>query len=262
MILQKKNQLNTLFYTWGILCEGWNYLNLPTVAVKMEMMPPGSVEKWHGHRFSDQMFFIMSGTAFIEIQNESMNLIQNESVHIPPRHLHRIVNNTKEDLKFLVVTAPNNLFDRIEMHHYKDERKEIFKELNLAWIRQYFSVESADMEVLSDPYGQIVSKGGFVFYAMDKDVVHGVAALIKIEEGIFELAKMAVADTERGKGTGNMLMDYTVIMAKMHQMKKIILYSNRSLFSAIHLYKKFGFVEVPLEPGRYKRADIKMELTM
>ncbi len=259
MILQRKNQLNTLFYTWGKLCEGWHYLSIPSVGVKLEMMPKDSIEKWHGHRFADQMFFIMSGQALIELQDEQMLLQENESVHIPPRRLHRILNPTDGDIKFMIVTAPNNLFDRIEMKHHNSELREYFKDLNVAWIEEYFKVEPIDMKILSDPEGEITSKGGFIFYAMEEDKVLGVAALIKMEEGVFELGKMAVAESERGKGVGNMLMDYVMIMAAKHKVKKLLLYSNRSLVSAIHLYKKYGFVESPLEPGRYKRADIKME---
>ena len=259
MILQRKNQLNTLFYTWGMLCEGWHYLSIPSVGVKMEMMPHGSMEKWHGHRFADQMFFIMQGKAYIELHDESMKLLPNESVHIPPRRIHRITNQEEEDLKFLIITAPNNLFDRIEFRHYKDEWKDEFKNLNLAWIKQYFKVEPVDLEILSDPHGMIISKGGYIFCAVEEGVILGVAALIKLDEGVYELGKMAVIENERGKGTGSMLMDYTMFMAKTHQARKLVLYSNTSLAPAIHLYKKYGFVEVPMEPGRYKRANIKME---
>ena len=40
----------------------------------------------------------------------------------------------------------------------------------------------------------------------------------------------------------------------------MILYSNKKLESAIHLYRKYGFVEVELEEGLYERANVKMEL--
>ncbi|MDO7619507.1 MAG: GNAT family N-acetyltransferase, partial [Flavobacteriaceae bacterium] len=40
-----------------------------------------------------------------------------------------------------------------------------------------------------------------------------------------------------------------------------ILYSSRQLENAIHLYRKKGFVEIPVEKEvHYERCDIKMEL--
>jgi len=47
--------------------------------------------------------------------------------------------------------------------------------------------------------------------------------------------------------------------AKQKGIQKLILYSNRKLKSAIHLYENFGFIEIPVEEGVYERADIKME---
>jgi ribosomal protein S18 acetylase RimI-like enzyme len=41
----------------------------------------------------------------------------------------------------------------------------------------------------------------------------------------------------------------------------ILLYSSTKLIPAIALYRKLGFVEVPLD-GPYKRSDIKMELKL
>ena len=44
---------------------------------------------------------------------------------------------------------------------------------------------------------------------------------------------------------------------------KLILYSNRVLENAIYIYKKYGFVEIPIKEGSpYKRADIKMVLKL
>jgi ribosomal protein S18 acetylase RimI-like enzyme len=54
-------------------------------------------------------------------------------------------------------------------------------------------------------------------------------------------------------------MLHCIEIAKQKGIKKLLLYSNRRLLPAIYLYKKFDFVEVPLEDGVYERADIKME---
>ena len=46
-------------------------------------------------------------------------------------------------------------------------------------------------------------------------------------------------------------------------LKKIILYSNKKLKNAIHLYLKYNFIEIALEDNcPYVRANIKMELSI
>jgi ribosomal protein S18 acetylase RimI-like enzyme len=133
------------------------------------------------------------------------------------------------------------------------------KTLNLEWLKKYFKVEPKDEIVLSDPQGQIIDKGGMIFYAKYNDEIVGTVSLIKIDNMTFELSKMAVTDGVQGLGIGKKLMLHCLAIAEAKGMEKLILYSNRKLLSAIHLYEKFGFVEVPLEDGVYERADIKME---
>lgn len=133
------------------------------------------------------------------------------------------------------------------------------KTLNLEWLTKYFKVEPKDEIVLSDPQGQIIDKGGMIFYAQHNDVIIGTFSLIKIDDSTFELSKMAVTHGAQGLGVGTKMLQHCIAIAQDNNWCKLILYSNRKLVSAIHLYKKFGFVEVSLENGVYERADIKME---
>jgi ribosomal protein S18 acetylase RimI-like enzyme len=73
---------------------------------------------------------------------------------------------------------------------------------------------------------------------------------------------MAVQDGVQGLGIGKKLILHCLAIAKEKGIEKLILYSNRKLLPAIHLYEKYGFLEVPLEGGVYERADIKMERTI
>lgn len=133
------------------------------------------------------------------------------------------------------------------------------KTLNLEWLKKYFKVEPKDELVLSDPQGQIIDKGGMIFYAKYNDEIVGTVSLIKIDDTTFELSKMAVTDGLQGLGIGKKLVEHCLAFAKERNIQKLILYSNRKLEPAIHLYKKHGFVEIELENGIYERADIKME---
>ncbi len=145
---------------------------------------------------------------------------------------------------------------------FQPELAPYFTKLNHAWIEKYFSVEPMDHKILSDPENEIIKKGGHIFFAtINKDVV-GTFALLKIEEGIYELSKMAVDESFHGKKIGNKLLAYCIGMCRKLDAKKLVLYSNTKLEPAIHLYKKYGFREILLDTSEYKRSNIKMELAI
>lgn len=155
-----------------------------------------------------------------------------------------------------------NLDKRILIIPFSPDLKEAIKVLNLEWLKKYFKVEAQDDLVLSDPQGEIIDKGGMVFYAKYDSKIVGTISLLKIDETTFELSKMAVTDGVQGLGIGHKLMEHCLAFARQKGIKKLLLYSNRLLSPAIYLYQKFGFQEVPLEKSLYERADIKMELTL
>jgi ribosomal protein S18 acetylase RimI-like enzyme len=149
--------------------------------------------------------------------------------------------------------------DKIEIIDFSPGLKEPIKTLNYEWLEKYFRVEKSDIVSLSNPQEYIIDKGGFIFYAKLNDEIVGTASLLKKSDTTFELGKMAVTGRAQGKGIGTILLEHCIAVARQLQMQKLILYSNKSLGSAIHLYRKYGFVEIELEEGLYERANIKME---
>jgi ribosomal protein S18 acetylase RimI-like enzyme len=149
--------------------------------------------------------------------------------------------------------------NQVKIIPFSIELKEPIKTLNLEWLHKYFKVEPKDEKVLSDPQGEIIDKGGMIFYAQYNTKIVGTVSLLKIDDTTFELSKMAVSDGNQGLGIGKKLMVHCLNHAKEKGIQKLILYSNRILLPAIQLYESFGFVEIPVESGVYERADIKME---
>lgn len=145
-----------------------------------------------------------------------------------------------------------------EIQYAKD-----FRALNLAWLEKYFWVEPHDEEVLGKPEKYIIGPGGQIFLVQDKNQIIGTVALMKISEGVFELTKMAITPAAQGKKLGQLLMNHTLEYARNQGWKKLIIYSNRKLENAIHIYRKYGFKEIPIEENNpYARGDIKMELVL
>lgn len=136
------------------------------------------------------------------------------------------------------------------------------KILNIEWLEKFFEVEESDKKMLSNPQKYIIDKGGNIFYAKFKNQIVGTVTLLKIDEFTFELSKMAVTEKFQGLGIGKRLMEYCINFAKKNKIKKLLLYSNTILVTALKMYKKFGFTEVNLDSSIYKRSNIKMEKVM
>jgi N-acetylglutamate synthase-like GNAT family acetyltransferase len=151
---------------------------------------------------------------------------------------------------------------QVKIIPFSSDLKEYIKTLNKEWLQKYFRVEEKDEIVLSNPQEEIIDKGGMIFYAKYNEEILGTVSLMKVDETTFELSKMAVSDKAQGLGIGNKLLVHCLAVAEENNIKKLFLYSNRILLPAIHLYEKFGFIEVPLGNVSYERADIKMEKIM
>jgi putative acetyltransferase len=142
---------------------------------------------------------------------------------------------------------------------YREEFRNAFAELNRDWIEKYFVLEDEDLEVLSDPRGRILESVGQVFFVLADGVVQGTCAVLR-HGADCEIAKMAVAPAARGRGFGDLLMDAAMSFAAEMGVRRVIIVSNTSLEPAIRLYRKHGFVEVPMSgDGRYQRANIRLE---
>ena len=147
-------------------------------------------------------------------------------------------------------TSQITTFSESEKHH--------FKTLNTEWLIKFFEVEPIDHQVLNHPQKEIIDKGGHIFYIADNNIIVGTVALIKIDHVTFELSKMAVKSEVQGLGYGKKMMEFCFDFCVKNNIKNLILYSNKRLESAIHIYRKVGFVEIPIQENLYKRADIKM----
>ncbi len=149
----------------------------------------------------------------------------------------------------------------IEIISYRPEHQPWFEKLNRDWIEKYFLMEPIDFEVLQHPEEHILKNGGTIFMgAYNKEIV-GTAAVKFVEPGTYEFTKMAVDEKFQGKKIGKAIAVAAINWSKEKSAKKIILYSSTKLETAIAMYRKLGFIEIPLD-GPYKRSDIKMELQL
>jgi putative acetyltransferase len=134
-----------------------------------------------------------------------------------------------------------------------------FIRLNELWIAETFELEEADRQLASDPY-QIVREGGHILSLVENGDVVGVCALFRESPTRFQLARMVVEPSQRGKGYGDVLIEAAIAQARQSGAESVYLLSNTVLQPAISLYRKHGFYTVtegahPI----YARCNIVME---
>ena len=141
------------------------------------------------------------------------------------------------------------------------EHAAAFKQLNLAWITEHWTVEAADLKALDSPFESIIDVGGAILIGELDSAVVGTVALIPLEEGTLELAKMTVSKTARGTGLGFALGEAALARAKAMGAQKVYLESNTILTPALSLYEKLGFQILPddARTSPYERCNIRME---
>ena len=148
----------------------------------------------------------------------------------------------------------------IQIVNYQPHHKEDFKRLNIQWISQYFEIEPLDVQQLDHPDEYILSKGGKIYFAEQKGKIIGTVALKKVTNTKFELSKMAVSPNHQGMGVGQKMGEHLIEEAKQLGCKTLFLESNQQLVAALKLYKKLGFIEVPVGNTPYSRSNFRGEL--
>ncbi|PST82083.1 MarR family transcriptional regulator [Pedobacter yulinensis] len=153
---------------------------------------------------------------------------------------------------------------KVTIIDYTPAHREVFRELNEAWISAYFKIEEADRRALGDPEGYILKKGGHILVACYNGDPIGVCALIRMDDPDyqFELAKMAVSPEARGKNIGFLLGQAIKAKARELGAHKLYLESNTRLKPAIGLYQKLGFRKISGRSTPYERCDIQMDCAL
>lgn len=153
---------------------------------------------------------------------------------------------------------------KIEFFPYSPELAHHFKSINQQWIEEMFEMEETDNAVLNHPQKQIIEPGGQIFFAKHPDHgIVGTCALMKQEDGVFELTKMGVLPSARGLKVGEALLRHALEQAEEMGIPYLFLLTNKDCQAAIHLYEKLGFKhsqEVMDRFGEeYDRCDVAMK---
>jgi ribosomal protein S18 acetylase RimI-like enzyme len=152
--------------------------------------------------------------------------------------------------------------NRLLIVDYEKKYQPFFEAFNRQWIEEYFEMEPVDEFVLTNPEKAILEAGGAILMAIYDGAVAGTVGLRKVDDSTYEFTKMAVDKNFRRKGIGEALSYASFEKAAALGATNVILYSNTKNAAAIKLYEKLGFRHVPVEPGVYERANVKMIIAL
>lgn len=151
----------------------------------------------------------------------------------------------------------------LTIHAYRDDLAQAFHDINAQWIGAMYRLEPTDRDVLEHSFERIIAPGGDILFVEAEGLgIVGACALQRTGEDQYELTKMGVLDTARGRGAGAFLLDAVIARARAMGARRLYLLSNAKSAAAIHLYEKAGFRHDPgimAEFGaRYERCNVAM----
>lgn len=144
---------------------------------------------------------------------------------------------------------------------YEKKYKKDFIEMNKQWISEMFVMEQQDIDVLEN-FEKAIERGGQIFFAVDEaDEVLACCLIAPLTNGEWEIEKFCAKGMYTGTGAGSACLRACIEYAKERHVEKIVIVSNRKCTHAVGLYRKYGFVEVPVDKEKfpYERADIAFE---
>lgn len=146
----------------------------------------------------------------------------------------------------------------IEIVEYEPGHQRYFEAFNRAWIEELFDMEPVDEWVLANPDKAILEPGGAILMAYVDNTPAATVGLRKVDDETFEFTKMAVDKNFKRRGVGEAISKASFRKAATLGAKTLILYTNTANTGAVPLYEKLGFRHTNVEPGIYKRANVKM----
>ena len=148
----------------------------------------------------------------------------------------------------------------MEIIQYRSEYRKDFVELNTAWLERFYTVEPFDREMM-DRVEELIQGGGMVYFALENGKVIATCMTVPLDGDRWEMCKLAAVGQYTGTGAGSAVFKACMDYAIYNGAKKLSLISCRALAPAIHIYRKFGFEEVPLNKYFWgaEKADIEME---
>lgn len=145
----------------------------------------------------------------------------------------------------------------MEIVPYDPKYRDSFIEMNTEWITKMFVMEDIDRRIL-EGVDEMVAKGARVYFAIDEAGEPLACCMIQpLEVGEWEIAKFCARGMSSGTGAGSACLKACMDFAQEERIPRIVIVTNHRCEAAIHIYRKFGFRDMPVDKEKFpwERAD-------
>ena len=126
---RRSNQMKVLNTDLG------KQLEASSVGARLWRLEPGQASTRHRHRNQEELYVLLEGTGRIRLGDEVLTLSPLDAIVVDPRTVRQVFNDTGEDALWLMVGAPPEAANTLEMteeqltHMYPDGPKALPPEL-------------------------------------------------------------------------------------------------------------------------------------
>jgi mannose-6-phosphate isomerase-like protein (cupin superfamily) len=78
------------------------------MGARLWRFPPKSANTLHRHITSEEFFFVLEGTGRIRVDGTTYTIQKHEGIHVWPRQIRQVFNDTEEEVLWLIFGAPGN----------------------------------------------------------------------------------------------------------------------------------------------------------
>jgi mannose-6-phosphate isomerase-like protein (cupin superfamily) len=79
------------------------------LGARLWRLPPGSASTLHKHIRSEEFYFVLEGTGRLRVGEETLTVPKYGGLLVGPDQLRQVFNDTKEEVLWLIVGAPEEL---------------------------------------------------------------------------------------------------------------------------------------------------------
>jgi uncharacterized cupin superfamily protein len=90
-------------------------LDASTLGARLWRLTPGQASTRHRHRAQHELYVVLEGTGRMRVDGDLLTLAPLSAVHVAPRALRQVFNDTEADALWLVVGAPPEGADTTQM---------------------------------------------------------------------------------------------------------------------------------------------------
>jgi quercetin dioxygenase-like cupin family protein len=90
-------------------------LEAEALGARLWRLHPGQASTWHRHFQTQELYVLLEGQGRVRVDEEVMTLRPFDALFVEPEHVRQLFNDTDDDALWLVVGAPHEAANTLEM---------------------------------------------------------------------------------------------------------------------------------------------------